>query len=426
MHDIKKIRENPIEFDNGLIKRGENKQSSSLIQIDDKRKSIQTKLQDIQNNRNLLSKEIGIAISEDDHDKVEKLKNQVQEYKIEIQELESIEKKILLELKRNLSVLPNIPSDDVPVGDSEENNIKIRDWGKIKNFDFDIKDHVELGQKLGLMDFQKTSEISGSRFVTLKGNLAYLERALCAFMLDVHTKQNNYVEISPPILVKDNAPFGVGQLPKFEGDLFKTTSGHWLISTGEVPLTNLHRDEVIDIKNLPIKYVALTPCFRSEAGAAGKDTRGMLRMHQFYKVEIVSFVTSEDGNEEHINLTNCAENILKQLKLPYRVMSLCTGDLGFSSCKTFDLEVWLPSQNKYREISSCSYFSDFQSRRMNTRYLDKNKKYQFIHTINGSGLAIGRALVAIIENYQQKDGSIKIPEVLVPYMSGLKTIQVMT
>ncbi|PPR77734.1 MAG: Serine--tRNA ligase, partial [Alphaproteobacteria bacterium MarineAlpha2_Bin1] len=413
MHDINKIRENPLEFDSGLIKRGESVQSSNIIKIDDKRKSIQTKLQEAQNLRNLISRDIGNAINQNNHDRVKKLKNEVQKYKIEIQDLEKFEKETVIKLKECLSIIPNIPSEDVPDGISEEDNLKIRDWGKFNNFDFDIKDHVELGQKLNLMDFQKTSEISGSRFVTLKGELALLERSLGAFMLDVHTKQNNYLEISPPILVKDEAPYGVGQLPKFEGDLFKTTSGHWLISTGEVPLTNLHRDEVVNVDKFPIRYVALTPCFRSEAGAAGKDTRGMLRMHQFYKVEIVSFVNPENGYSEHNKLTNCAEDILKQLKLPYRVMSLCAGDLGFSSCKTFDLEVWLPSQNKYREISSCSYFGDFQSRRMNTRYLDKNKKYQFVHTINGSGLAIGRTLVAIMENYQQKDGSIVIPDVLV-------------
>ena len=424
MHDIKIIRDNPLNFEDGLKKRGEVINSSHIIEIDDKRKTIQTKLQDIQNNRNVISKDIGVAMSENDHDKAMALKEQVQKYKIEIQDLEKLEKEILFELKECLSVIPNVPSNDVPNGKSEENNIQIRNWGELNKFSFDIKDHVELGQNLGLMDFEKTSEISGARFVTLKGSLAHLERALGAFMLDVHTKQNNYIEISPPILVKDIAPYGVGQLPKFAGDLFQTTSGHWLISTGEVPLTNIHRNDVINIENFPIRYVALTPCFRSEAGAAGKDTRGMLRMHQFYKVEIVSFVTSENGINEHLKLTDCAEDILKQLKLPYRVMSLCAGDLGFSSCKTYDLEVWIPSQDKYREISSCSYFGDFQSRRMNTRYIDTNKKYQFVHTINGSGLAVGRALVAIMENYQQSDGSIKIPDVLVPYMSGIDHIKV--
>ena len=422
MHDIKKIRDNPSVFDEGLTKRGESIRSSLLIELDDKRKSIQTNLQEIQNNRNSISKSIGHSINNNSTEETNALKLKVQELKNEINRLEKIEKEIINNLKENISSVPNLPSEDVPYGLSEEDNQEISKWGKIKEFEFKIKDHVELGQNLGLMDFNKTSEISGARFVTLKGALAQLERALGAFMLDIHTKEHDYIEISPPLLVKDEAPYGVGQLPKFKDDLFQTTSGHWLISTGEVPLTNIHRGEVIDIKKLPIRYVALTPCFRSEAGAAGKDTRGMLRMHQFQKVEIVSFVTPEEGVNEHEKLTMCARKILEMLQLPYRVISLCSGDLGFSACKTYDLEVWIPSQKTYREVSSCSYFGDFQSRRMNTRFIDLNKKYQYVHTLNGSGLAVGRTLVAIIESYQQRDGSLTIPEVLVPYMSGIKEI----
>ncbi len=422
MHDIKKIRDNPSVFDEGLTKRGESIRSSLLIELDDKRKLIQTNLQEIQNNRNSISKSIGHSINNNSTEETNALKLKVQELKNEINRLEKIEKEIINNLKENISSVPNLPSEDVPYGLSEEDNQEISKWGKIKEFEFKIKDHVELGQNLGLMDFNKTSEISGARFVTLKGALAQLERALGAFMLDIHTKEHDYIEISPPLLVKDEAPYGVGQLPKFKDDLFQTTSGHWLISTGEVPLTNIHRGEVIDIKKLPIRYVALTPCFRSEAGAAGKDTRGMLRMHQFQKVEIVSFVTPEEGVNEHEKLTMCARKILEMLQLPYRVISLCSGDLGFSACKTYDLEVWIPSQKTYREVSSCSYFGDFQSRRMNTRFVDLNKKYQYVHTLNGSGLAVGRTLVAIIESYQQRDGSLTIPEVLVPYMSGIKEI----
>ena len=424
MHDIKKIRDNPNYFDEGLIRRGESIKSSILIDLDDKRKSIQTKLQEVQNNRNLISKSIGSNIKKSNNEEINSLKAKVQELKNEIQYLEKIEKEIIDNIKENLSRIPNLPSEDVPFGLSEEDNKEIKNWGEIKEFNFEIKDHVELGQNLGLMDFNKTSEISGARFVTLKGQLANLERALGAFMLDIHTKEHDYVEVSPPLLVKDVAPYGVGQLPKFKDDLFQTTSGHWLISTGEVPLTNIHRGDVIDINDFPIRYVALTPCFRSEAGAAGKDTRGMLRMHQFQKVEIVSFVTPEEGVKEHEKITRCAEKILEKLQLPYRLISLCSGDLGFSACKTYDLEVWVPSQKNYREISSCSYFGDFQSRRMNTRFLDSNKKYQYVHTLNGSGLAVGRTLIAIMENYQQKDGSISIPDVLLPYMSGLKEIKI--
>ncbi len=422
MHDIKKIKENPLIFEKLIKSRGEDINTSLVLELDDKRRDIQHKLHENQNNRNVISKEIGFAIKNNNNDEAIKLKQQVLKFKENIFQLEKDEKNLLKKINEILSNIPNLPFSDVPYGTSEEENLEIRKWGSLPIFDFNIKDHVELGQNLGLMDFDKTSEISGSRFVTLKGQLAKLERALGSFMLDIHTKFNNYTEVSPPLLVKEQSPFGVGQLPKFKDDLFQTSTGHWLISTGEVPLTNLHRDEIIDINKLPIRYVAHTPCFRSEAGAAGKDTRGMLRMHQFYKVEIVSFVTPDNGKNEHERLTNCAEDILKKLDLPYRVVNLCTGDLGFSSQKTYDLEVWIPSQKKYREISSCSYFGDFQARRMNTRFMDLNKKYQYVHTLNGSGLAIGRTLVSILENYQNVDGSIQIPDILKPYMGGIKKI----
>jgi len=312
----------------------------------------------------------------------------------------------------------------VPVGSSEDDNVELRTWGEKRAFDFAPKDHVDLGEGLGLMDFEAAARMSGARFVVLKGALARLERALGQFMLDMQTADNGYTEVSPPLLVRDDAAFGVGQLPKFADDLFRTTSDLWLISTSEVPLTNLVREQIVDENALPMRVTALTPCFRSEAGAAGKDTRGMIRQHQFHKVEIVSVVTPEAAAVEHERLTACAEEILKRLELPYRVVVLCTGDLGFSNAKTFDIEVWLPGQDRYREISSCSHYTDFQARRMNARYRPEGEKgTRFVHTLNGSGLAVGRALVAVLENYQQADGSVVVPDVLRPYMGGVERIR---
>ena len=323
-----------------------------------------------------------------------------------------------------LSEIPNIPSQDVPIGDNENLNLEIRKIGMPPVFDFETKDHVDLGLALGLMDFEQAGKLSGARFVVLRGILAKFERAISSFMLDVHTREFGYIEISPPILVRSDAMYGTGQLPKFSDDLFQTTNDFWLIPTAEVPLTNLVANDIINKNELPIRMTALTPCFRSEAGAAGKDTRGMLRQHQFNKVELVSICHPNESEKEHERMTNAAEEILKKLELPYRVVVLCTGDLGFSAAKTYDIEVWLPGQDNYREISSCSNCKDFQARRMLTRFQASNEKgTNFVHTLNGSGLAVGRCLIAIIENYQNEDGSITIPKVLRPYMDGLEIIK---
>ena len=424
MHDIKKIKTNPQYFDEGLKRRGLDHLSEKILNLDERKRSLQKYLQDKQNQRNDLSKSIGIAKSEGREEEATKLLGNVADLKKDINNYEEKERKVIKEINDFVSAIPNIPNNEVPDGLTDKDNVILRTVGKKNNFNFDVQDHVELGLNLGFMDFDITSNISGARFVTLTGKLAQLERAIGTFMLDVHIKEHGYTEVSPPLLVKDQAAFGVGQLPKFSDDLFQTTTNMWLISTGEVPLTNLVRDRIHDIESLPLRYTALTPCFRSEAGAAGKDTRGMLRMHQFYKVEIVSIVHPDESKSEHERLTNCAESILKRLNLPYRVVSLCAGDLGFSAEKTYDLEVWLPSQNLYREISSCSLFGDFQARRMNSRFRSKNgKSIDFVHTLNGSGLAVGRTMLAILENFQDSDGSIIIPEALIPYMDGLKKIQ---
>ena len=422
MHNINYIRDNPTEFDNAMKLRGEQPMSSKILEIDKIKRETQTVLQNLLSEKNILSKKIGKlkSINQDaksEISNVEELKDKINSLK----ELENIKENELISI---LNRLPNIPDKSVPNGKEESDNILYREWGNKPKFNFKPKIHYDIGENLGLINFDIASKLSGSRFVVLKKQISRLERAIANFMLDKHTLVNGYIEYSVPFLVKNETLFGTGQLPKFGEDLFTAGDDHWLIPTAEVPLTNLVRNQILNVNQLPMRSTSYTPCFRSEAGAAGKDTRGMLRMHQFYKVEIVSFVTSENGINEHLKLTDCAEDILKQLKLPYRVMSLCAGDLGFSSCKTYDLEVWIPSQDKYREISSCSYFGDFQSRRMNTRYIDTKKKYQFVHTINGSGLAVGRALVAIMENYQQSDGSIKIPDVLIPYMSGIDYIKV--
>jgi seryl-tRNA synthetase len=325
------------------------------------------------------------------------------------------------ELTRRLEVLPNLPFDDVPDGTDETGNVELRRVGNQRNFSFKPKDHVELGEATGEMDFAAAGRMSGARFVVLKGRLAKLERALAQFMLDLHTsEEGGYTEVNPPLLVRDNAVYGVGQLPKFAEDMFHTVNGFWLIPTAEVPLTNLVNDQVLDEKPLPLRYTAWSPCFRSEAGAAGKDTRGMIRQHQFPKVELVSITTPEQSDEEHKRMTGRAEEVLKRLGLPFRTIVLCGGDMGFGARKTFDIEVWLPGQNAYREISSCSNCGEFQARRMNARYRPKEGKgTRFLNTLNGSGLAVGRALVAVLENYQNEDGSVMIPEALVPYMGGL-------
>ena len=428
MHDIKWIRDNAAAFDGALKRRGLEPLSASLIAIDDKRRAILTALQDAQARRNAASKDIGKAKASKDDATAAKLMEEVASLKDSIAKGEEDERAINAELEAALAVIPNLPRDDVPDGKDEHDNKEVRKVGTPKTYSFAPKQHFELGEALGLMDFDTAGKVSGARFVFLKGALARLERAIACFMLDNHTSptgdnHGGYTEVNPPILVKDQAAYGTGNLPKFAEDLFQTTNGFWLIPTAEVSLTNLVRDQILDEDKLPMRVTAWTPCFRSEAGAAGRDTRGMIRQHQFSKVELVSITTPEKSLEEHERMTACAEGILKALGLPFRTVLLCTGDMGFASQKTYDIEVWLPGQNTYREISSCSVCGDFQSRRMAARYRPKGSKdVRFVHTLNGSGLAVGRTLVAVMENFQEEDGSILIPDALKPYMGGLDRI----
>ncbi|MBV2142888.1 serine--tRNA ligase [Falsochrobactrum sp. TDYN1] len=424
MLDIKWIRENPEALDKALAKRGANPLSSELIALDEKRREHVGKVQAAQERRNAASKEIGKAMAQKNAATAEKLKTEVGELKSFLSEAEEEERRLIRELNDALSCIPNIPLDDVPLGQDEADNVEIRRIGDQHNFAFQPKEHFELGEALGLMDFERAAKIAGARFTILKGALARLERALGQFMLDLHTTQHGYMETMPPLMVRDEAVYGTGQLPKFSEDLFRTTDGRWLIPTAEVPLTNLVADEIVDVKTLPQRYTALTPCFRSEAGSAGRDTRGMLRQHQFLKVEMVSITDAESAIDEHERMTACAEEVLKRLGLPFRTVVLCTGDMGFGAQKTYDIEVWLPGQNAYREISSCSVCGDFQGRRMNARYRPEGEKAtRFVHTLNGSGVAVGRALIAVMENYQEEDGSVRIPEALQPYMGGLTRIE---
>ena len=428
MHDIKWIRDNTAAFDGALKRRGLEPLSATLIAIDDKRRAILTTLQDAQARRNAASKDIGKAKASKDDATAAKLMEEVASLKDSIAKGEEDERAINAELEAALAVIPNLPRDDVPDGKDEHDNKEVRKVGTPKTYSFAPKQHFELGEALGLMDFDTAGKVSGARFVFLKGALARLERAIASFMLDNHTSptgdnHGGYTEVNPPILVKDQAAYGTGNLPKFAEDLFQTTNGFWLIPTAEVSLTNLVRDQILDEDKLPMRVTAWTPCFRSEAGAAGRDTRGMIRQHQFSKVELVSITTPEKSLEEHERMTACAEGILKALGLPFRTVLLCTGDMGFASQKTYDIEVWLPGQNTYREISSCSVCGDFQSRRMAARYRPKGSKdVRFVHTLNGSGLAVGRTLVAVMENFQEEDGSILIPDALKPYMGGLDRI----
>ncbi|MAU41885.1 MAG: serine--tRNA ligase [Kordiimonas sp.] len=423
MFDIKAIRENPGHFDKGWQRRGKEAQSAELLDLDNQYRNGQTTLQDLQSRRNELSKEIGKAKSQGLD--VDDIIAEVADIKKRLPTLEEEVKKLGDQLTDKLSRLDNIPDEDVPDGESEDDNVEIRQVGNIPEFDFAPKQHFEIGEKLAQMDFDAAAQMSGARFVVLKGDLARLERALSAFMLDLHTTQFGYQEVSPPVLVRDHALYGTSQLPKFKEDLFETTSGHFLIPTAEVSLTNLVREQILEEEKLPIRFAAMTQCFRSEAGAAGRDTRGMIRLHQFNKVEMVSVTTAEQSTDELERMTSAAEEVLKQLGLAYRVVMLCAGDMGFAARKTYDLEVWLPGQGAYREISSCSNTGDFQSRRMRARCRPANdKKTRFVHTLNGSGLAIGRTLVAVMENYQQEDGSILIPDVLQPYLGGQKIIEV--
>ena len=420
MFDIKKIRENPEDFDTNLAKRNFDPCSAELIKIDEDNRRAIAKAQALQEERNSKSKLIGEYASSGKTEEANKLKDEVSSIKSEMHELEIKQKDIAEILKNKLSIIPNLAANEVPTG-GEEANQEIKIIGEKIDLGFEAKEHFDLGENLGLMDFETAAKISGSRFVIQRGSLARLERSISNFMLDLHTTEFDYQEVNVPILVKKDALYGTGQLPKFEEDLFKTINDYYLIPTAEVPLTNMTRDTILNSADLPLRFVAHTPCFRSEAGAAGRDTRGIMRQHQFYKVELVSLTDEKSSKGEHERMLSCAEEVLKRLGLSYRIMLLASQDMGFSANKTYDIEVWLPGQKAYREISSCSNCGDFQSRRMNSRYKDDNST-KFIHTLNGSGLAIGRTLIAIMENYQNSDGSISIPDVLQPYMNNLKNL----
>ena len=421
MHDIRWIRENPDAFDRGLARRNLAPQSADALARDAGSRQITTELQELQTRRNDASKQIG-ALKGKGED-ASALIDEVARIKDRMTELEERQKEAGAAVTHLLESLPNLPGDDVPDGGGEDDNVEIRKVGTKPSFAFKPRDHVDLGEGVGLLDFENAAKLSGSRFVVTKGALARMERALAAFMLDLHTGEFGYTEVNPPLLVRDETAYGTGQLPKFAEDLFRTTTDHWLIPTAEVPLTNLVAGDILEEAALPLRFTAHTPCFRSEAGAAGKDTRGMLRQHQFNKVELVSIARPEESEAEHERMTACAEEVLKRLGLHYRVIVLCTGDMGFSARKTYDIEVWLPGQDRYREISSCSNCGDFQARRMRTRFRPSDRKgTEFVHTLNGSGLAVGRTLIAVMENYQEEDGSIRVPDVLRPYMGGLERI----
>jgi seryl-tRNA synthetase len=441
MHDIKSIRDNPQAFDAGLKRRGLAPLSSSLLAIDERRRAAILASEQAQARRNAASKEIGDAKKAKDDARASKLMAEVAELKTTMPELELAAKTADDELARELAAIPNLPLDEVPDGVDEHGNVQRQVFGKARHYGFAPKPHDDLGGALGYMDFEAAAKLSGARFVVLKKGLARLERAIGQFMLDLHTNEHGYTEINPPLLVRNEVMFGTGQLPKFEDDQFWAIKGDLLLAaddvrlrserlglipTAEVPLTNLVRESIVDDKELPMRLTALTPCFRAEAGAAGRDTRGMIRQHQFTKVELVSITTPEESKDEHERMLACAEEVLRQLDLHYRVMTLCAGDMGFSAQKTYDIEVWMPGQGEggaYREISSCSVCGDFQARRMDARYRASDGKPRFVHTLNGSGTAVGRALIAVMETYQQQDGSIAIPDVLQPYMGGLKVIE---
>lgn len=435
MHDIKFIRETPDAFDAAMARRGLDGQSGAILKLDEERRALQTALQELQAERNAKSKEIGKIKSQGGD--AQEVMDAVAAMKTRMGELEERERTLYQSLSQHLAGLPNIMQDDVPDGADEAENVEVRLYGEPKapNGSNKAPEHFEIGENLGMMDFETAAKMSGSRFTLLSGGLARLERALAQFFLDTHTQDNGYVECSPPLIVRDNAMFGTGQLPKFAEDLFRipetsteleaeVTSSRWLIPTAEVSLTNIVADMIVDEESLPRRYTAFTPCFRSEAGSAGKDTRGMLRQHQFYKVELVSVTVPEESKAEHERMTECAEGVLKALKIPFRTVVLCSGDTGFGATKTYDIEAWLPGQDAYREISSCSNCMDFQARRMNARCRAKGEKQtRFVHTLNGSGVAVGRALIAVMENYYDpSDGGVFVPDALKPYMGGLEKI----
>ena len=421
MFDLKWIRDNPEAFDRGLARRGLPAPSPEILRLDKAWREAQTEAERVQAERNRLSKEIGSAKAKGLD--VAAILKEVAASKDRQTAMEAEAAERYRAVEAALAGIPNIPADDVPDGHDADANLEVRRHGTPPSFAFKPRDHGEIGEGLGLMDFARAGKLSGARFVVLRGQLARLERAIAQFMIDTHTREFGYTEVSPPLLVRDEAVYGTGSLPKFADDLFRTTTGLWLIPTAEVSLTNLVADEIVEEAQLPLRFTAWTPCFRSEAGAAGKDTRGMIRQHQFYKVELVSIAHPEHSIEEHERMTSCAEEILKRLGLAYRVMLLCTGDMGFASRKTYDIEVWLPAQNTYREISSCSNCGDFQARRMKARFRPKEGKgTRFVHTLNGSGLAVGRTLIAVLENYQQGNGTVAVPDALKPYMGGLEVI----
>ena len=424
MHDLKWIRGNPDDFDAGLKRRGVEPHATALVELDARHRDVVNRLQDLQTERNNTSKKIGMVKKEGGDATV--LMTQVAAMKDEMAQLGEQQRVLSEEIKDTLLGLPNTLHPEVPDGLTEDDNMELRRIGEPVRHEFETKDHVALGEGLGGMDFETAATMSGARFVVLTGAIAKLERALAQFMLDTHTEKNGYTEVNPPLLVKDNALIGTGQLPKFGEDQYRTQDDLWLIPTAEVSLTNLVANKVLSANDLPLRFTAFTPSFRREAGAAGKDTRGMIRHHQFEKVELVSIVAPERSDDELERMTDCAEGILRALELPYRVMALSAGDMGFGAHRTFDLEVWLPGQDLYREISSCSNCLDFQARRMGARYKPEGgaKGTRPVHTLNGSGLAVGRTLVAVLENYQQADGSVVVPEALKPYMGGLDVIAV--
>ena len=416
MHDIRAIKENPAEFDDAMARRGSEVRAASLIDLDRQRVENTRAMNDAQAAQKAASKKIGAAKASGDEEAAQKVMAEVASLKEEVQRLEAKDRELSDELRTALLPIPNLLAEDVPPGKDEDDNVEVRRWGTPKEIAAP-KDHVEIGEHLGMMDFETAAKISGSRFVVLQRDLAKLERAIATFMLDLHTGEFGYTEISPPVLVHAHAMEGTGQLPKFEDDAFRT-GDHFLTPTAEVSLTNTVREAILSENELPLRMTAYTQCFRAEAGSAGRDTRGMIRMHQFGKVELVSITRPEDSWDEHERMTGCAEEILKRLDLPYRMVNLCAGDIGFGALKTYDIEVWLPAQDTYREISSCSNTGDFQARRMNARFRrgGEKGKPEFVHTLNGSGLAVGRTMVAILENYQNADGSVTIPEVLRGFM----------
>ena len=424
MHDLRFIRENPEAFDAGLARRGAAPVAADIVELDRVRREAATRAQEAQSRRNDASKLIGQAMAQGDKDKAEALKAEVAELKQTLPALEDEERSATVALNDVMARLPNIPNDDVPPGADENDNVEVARWGTPPTFDFPAQEHADFGPALGL-DFETAAAISGARFAFLKGQMARLQRALAQFMLDKQTVENGYMECAVPLLVRDEAVFGTGQLPKFSEDLFQTTDGRWLIPTAEVSLTNSVREQILGSMDQPIRLAALTPCFRSEAGSAGRDTRGYIRQHQFEKVELVTICRADQWQAEHDHMVRSAQGVLEALELPYRTMLLCAGDMGATAKKTYDLEVWLPGQNAYREISSISWCGDFQARRMNTRFRPEGEKKRtdFVHTLNGSGLAVGRTLVALMENYQNADGSVTVPSALLPYMGGITKLE---